>query len=315
MTEKPNLQKLNPNDHIGNAYGAFLTPDGAIDAKEIIGTDHTVLSDLQATAKSYADLVAEQAENVPLFDMHCHLNFADNLQGLLPMIAKMKGGFFSTTVTPTDYLKGKFVLGRCPGVRNGLGLHPWWLADGRATLDDVARFEELAAETSYIGEVGMDFSEDHQESIELQKEAFDRIVQASCASGGGKLMSIHAVQSVPEVLDTLEKHNCTDTNVCIIHWYSGSSDQLKRAIDMGCYFSVNLRMMATKKGREYARVIPVKRLLLETDLPPKQAGIYNLHEHMQRLRNTLEMLAEIREENPNELGFAIAETSRMLLGL
>ena len=45
------------------------------------------------------------------------------------------------------------------------------------------------------------------------------------------------------------------------------SDELVRARNAGCYFSVNERMLATKRGREYARQIPLDRQLLETDAP------------------------------------------------
>ena len=53
----------------------------------------------------------------------------------------------------------------------------------------------------------------------------------------------------------------------IFHWFSGSSAQLKRARDLGCFFSVNAFMLQTKRGREYAKAIPLDRLLIETDLP------------------------------------------------
>ena len=40
-----------------------------------------------------------------------------------------------------------------------------------------------------------------------------------------------------------------------------------RAKEVGCWFSVSERMLGTRRGLEYARQIPVSRLLLETDLP------------------------------------------------
>lgn len=43
---------------------------------------------------------------------------------------------------------------------------------------------------------------------------------------------------------------------------------------MECYFSVNERMLGTKRGREYARQIPLDKLLIETNarenLDPQQ---------------------------------------------
>lgn len=36
---------------------------------------------------------------------------------------------------------------------------------------------------------------------------------------------------------------------------------------MGCYFSINPRMLKTKKGLEVIRTVPVNYMLLETDVP------------------------------------------------
>ena len=69
------------------------------------------------------------------------------------------------------------------------------------------------------------------------------------------------------IMDMLEKYELLEDNTIIFHWFSGSSAQLKRARDLGCFFSVNAFMLQTKRGREYAKAIPLDRLLIETDLP------------------------------------------------
>ena len=69
------------------------------------------------------------------------------------------------------------------------------------------------------------------------------------------------------IMDMLEEYELLEDNTIIFHWFSGSSAQLKRARDLGCFFSVNAFMLQTKRGREYAKAIPLDRLLIETDLP------------------------------------------------
>ena len=81
------------------------------------------------------------------------------------------------------------------------------------------------------------------------------------------MISIHAVRSATAVLDVLERRHATRSSACILHWFSGSSQELARARELGCHFSVNPNMLATKRGRAYVRQIPPNRLLLETDLP------------------------------------------------
>lgn len=82
-----------------------------------------------------------------------------------------------------------------------------------------------------------------------------------------KVISLHAVKASTEVLNIVEENNLLKNNVVIMHWFSGSSEELKRALDSGYYFSVGPKMLATNKGYEYIRQIPENRMLIETDLP------------------------------------------------
>ena len=43
--------------------------------------------------------------------------------------------------------------------------------------------------------------------------------------------------------------------------------ELKRAVEMGCYFSINPRMFKTKSGIEIIKRIPIERVVLESDAP------------------------------------------------
>lgn len=53
----------------------------------------------------------------------------------------------------------------------------------------------------------------------------------------------------------------------ILHWFTGTPTQLKKAIDIGCWFSVGPAMLNTKRGVELASIIPRNRILTETDGP------------------------------------------------
>ena len=98
---------------------------------------------------------------------------------------------------------------------------------------------------------------------------FARIAAAS----RGKVLSVHAVKSVGVALDLMESvglvapgapqapQNPQGTAV-IFHWFSGSGVELARAIECGCYFSINPRMLSTKRGRAYVQQIPEEKLLL-----------------------------------------------------
>ena len=207
-----------------------------------------------------------------LFDLHCHLDFDPDVRVAAQELAELDMGAFSTTVTPEGYEWACELLEPFGNVRGGLGLHPWWIADGRLGSQDVALFERLAKDERFIGEVGLDFGRDRAATRDMQVAAFERVARA-CASGG-KVLSIHAVKAAGEALDVLERAGALAGNACIFHWFSGTSDELQRAVRAGCFFSINPRMLASKRGRAYAQAVPAERLLLETDAPsqPKPLG-------------------------------------------
>ena len=245
-----------------------------------------------------------------LIDMHCHLDFLADASGFADAAGERGMGFFSATVTPEGFHQARERMNACPNVRVGVGLHPWWVHDGRCDEEDVQAVCELVPDTRFVGEIGLDFGKRCAPSREVQEKAFAQVALA-CAREGGKLLTAHAVRSANAVLDILERTGCLAGNTVIFHWYSDTSDALWRAVHAGCYFSVNARMLATKRGREYARVIPAERLLLETDLPPEDEG-FTLDAWEADLRGTLECLEQIRGCALSE---TLARTSRQLLGM
>lgn len=81
------------------------------------------------------------------------------------------------------------------------------------------------------------------------------------------MISIHSVHADKNVLDILEKYDCTKNNKCILHWFSGSLSQLRRAVEMECYFSINEMMMQSLNGRKLISNIPIDKVLVESDAP------------------------------------------------
>ena len=228
-----------------------------------------------------------------LADMHCHLDFSSDAATLARLAQAYGVAAFSNTVTPEGYLAANKALAGFPNVCVGVGLHPWWVADGCCDAEQVELACRLIQEACFVGEVGLDFAPRREGTFETQLDAFERIVDACCAQNG-KVISIHAVRSATAVLDVLERHHATRSNACILHWFSGSSQELARARELGCHFSVNPNMLATKRGRAYAQQIPPERLLLETDLPEEgettaQAG----PAWITQLKRAAELLGEI----------------------
>ena len=249
-----------------------------------------------------------------LFDMHCHLGFCADAAQAARDLALQGVGAFSNTVTPAEFAEQQAVLADAVNVRVGAGLHPWWVGEYDVAAD-WDRLYSLVARNRFIGEVGLDLSSRRADTREAQLDALACVAHA-CARTGDKVLSVHAVRAVDDVLDVLERASALGAmvgNACIIHWFSGTSDQLTRARRAGCYFSVNPRMLGSKRGRAYVQAIPVDRLLLETDEPASAGASWSAARVRKLLEETLTQLAVLRGDDPVELRERIAQTSRTLL--
>ena len=227
-------------------------------------------------------------------DMHCHLDFSPDALALA-RAGKEKGlAFLSMTVDPRDFLNGAKELQGESNVEVGAGLHPRWLADKKCSSQETDTLCTLIREFSLVGEIGLDFSGPYAHAREEQICALERICK-TCATYGGKLLSIHALRSASYSLDIIESCKAHESCTCIMHWFSGSNEELWRAINLGCWFSVNERMLATKRGAEYAKLIPAGHLLLESDLPSQAGEHLSAEQLFTSFERTVEQLARIRK--------------------
>lgn len=206
---------------------------------------------------------------------------------------------FAVTVTPQDYCRAFRHFSGAENVRTGVGLHPWWLADGRCGQQDAELAAELIGSARYVGEIGLDASPKHvpEGSLPLQIRAFETVCRACADPGrisGPRILSLHSVKAAGLMLDILERTGCLDRCRCIFHWFTGSSDELNRAVRSGCMFSVNEMMLRTRRGREYVRQIPPDRLLTETDLPPGRDIPFSAREITDSLEKTSAEISAIK---------------------
>lgn len=201
-----------------------------------------------------------------MIDFHCHLDLYNDPK-LAVEDADASGVYvLSVTTTPKAWRgTSALVVGR-RRIRTALGLHPE-LAHDR--IGELALFEHLGTKTRYFGEIGLDGSPQLREFQSAQEKVFNTIL-GFADSLGGRILSIHSRRAVDAVIEALEKH--PNSGPAILHWFTGSQTQLKRAIDLGCWFSCGPAMLRTTKGRALATSIPKTRMLTETDGPFAKTG-------------------------------------------
>lgn len=90
-----------------------------------------------------------------------------------------------------------------------------------------------------------------------------------CAAKGDKIVTTHRVRATKVVLDTIEEYMLPPRGHVVLHWFTGTAAEAKRAVDLGCYFSVNAEMLINEKGATITKTktLPLDRVLTETDGP------------------------------------------------
>lgn len=137
----------------------------------------------------------------------------------------------------------------------GVGCHPGLAGVQKAFAR--ARFAELIAQTPYVSEVGLDGTS--RVPMEVQRGTFDAILRALQATE--RIASIHSAGATETVLDCLAARPIQGA---VLHWWLGDVKQTERAVELGCYFSINASML---RRPDLLDALPLDRVLPETDHP------------------------------------------------
>jgi len=232
-------------------------------------------------------------------DFHCHLDLYPDHQRLIRE-SDMEGiATLAVTTTPKAFARNVEMATGYPSVRIGLGLHPQLVAERAGELP---LFEKLLSQSSYVGEVGLDASPRFYANFPDQQRVFERVLCA-CNEQGDKILSIHSVRAISTVLRALEAHLSNRTCVPVLHWFTGTKSEATRAIELGCYFSINAEMIQEKKMHPLLRWLPPDRLLTETDGPFVKFGYRPIRPS--DIPATVELLARLRATGGSELALVV----------
>lgn len=252
-------------------------------------------------------------------DAHCHLDFYQHASRVTEQLLKAGCTLLNASITPDKTLSMSAVAAALnPDSDNqssgkllvGLGLHPWCINAGEVSQEQQIRFFELIDHYGILGEVGLDFSPHYQPHAAEQISFFEKMCRclmksSDHASTAQKTLSIHAVKSTNTVLELLNSYSICTSHRVIFHWFSGSHTELLKAQRLGCLFSVNKRMLESKRGRAYVAEIPTSSLLIETDAPSRAwdtsdpTSAYEAHK--KQLIDTYELLAQLKGETVEAL--------------
>ena len=196
-----------------------------------------------------------------LIDFHCHLDLYPDPAATARQAAVDGVYVLSVTTTPSAFAGTSALAPKGGRIRTALGLHPELAATRRHEL---RLFHDLLPTAEYVGEVGLDGSKPHRDTLTIQAEVLHEILDA-CAAAGGRIISLHSRGAAEMLLDMLDFEPLAGT--FILHWFAAKPALIERAASLGCWFSVGSAMMASKSGRDAVDAMPIDRLLPETDGP------------------------------------------------
>lgn len=194
-----------------------------------------------------------------MLDTHCHIDLYPN-----PLvIARQAGkrGIITIAVTnlPSHFEMGQPHLRDFRQIRPALGLHPL-MAEHH--MREREKFKKMFSRTSYIGEVGLDFSREGWDTRDIQIESLRFVFNQ--IRDRPRFVSLHSRGAESTVLELLEQFNIQGA---VFHWYSGPLNTLEHIVQSGHYFSINPAMVRSKTGKNIINRIPSDRILTESDGP------------------------------------------------
>lgn len=240
-------------------------------------------------------------------DFHCHLDLYRDHAAVIAECDKERVATLAVTTTPKAWKRNREMAAGSQHVRVALGLHPQLVAERAGELP---LFEALLPDARYVGEIGLDAGPRFYRSFPEQERIFERILRA-CAEQGGKILTVHSVRAVPKVLDRIEAALPQDRGRVILHWFTGTPAEARRAAAMGCYFSINREMLRSDRHRKLVAGLPLDRLLTETDGPFVE--IDGTPVRPPSVSDTVAELGDLRGIDSGELGKKIISNLRALV--
>jgi TatD DNase family protein len=249
-----------------------------------------------------------------LIDTHVHINFDIFERDLESVSTRWQTAGVSklvhSCVHPDEFEGIKQLCEKFPQLYCAVGLHPLdvdkW--QGEKTYNQILEIAQSYPKVVALGEMGLDFYKDDQK--ELQIEILWQ--QLDIAHQLNKPIIIHcrdAASNLQEVLCKFKKEKGQVTGV--MHCWAGTPEETQQFLDLGMYISFSgiVTFKNAKTVQSSAAIVPLDRLLVETDCPflapvpyrgkrNEPAYVIHVAKKIAEIKNeTLETIAQKTTEN------------------
>jgi TatD DNase family protein len=254
-------------------------------------------------------------------DSHCHIagpEFAGDLEDVIAR-ARAAGLAHAMVILAADdepeLKQAGDVATRWPDVRFSIGVHPH--AAGRYADEPARAVRAVAAAmaeqplTRGLGEIGLDYHYDFAPR-EAQQEVFRH--QIVLARQRRLPIVIHTREAEEDTFRILDEENA-GAGGGVFHCFTGDRDMARRALAAGFHLSLAgiVSFPRALELHEVARLVPLDRLLIETDspflAPVPYRGKRNEPAHVTRVA---EVIANLRGTTREAIAAASKENFRRL---
>jgi len=201
-----------------------------------------------------------------LVDTHCHLDDEafDCDRAEVVKLFKSRGGaaIISNGTNLESNKKVLKIAEKYKIVKAALGLYPTDALQLKSIDKTLNFIRENRSKIIAIGEVGIDYFhvKDSKERAR-EGEIFKEVIKL--ANEIDLPLIVHSRSAESTVLEVLKLAKVP----VVLHFFCGSADDVKIAIDRGYYFSIPTSITQSKTMRKLARRVPLDQILTETDAP------------------------------------------------
>jgi len=256
-----------------------------------------------------------------LFDSHSHLDDRAYEKDLDSVIDRAKiAGVSKIMIVGIDgksSAKAVKIADENSGCYASVGVHPH---DAKECSDRTVNYLKDLSENHKVkawGEIGLDFNRMFSPR-DVQEKWF--IKQLEAADELGLPLIFHERESNGRFLEIL-KSNFNEEIKGVMHCFSGNKKELKECLDLGLYIGITGIVTIMTRGadlRNLVPLIPVERILIETDAPyltPAPEKNNTRRNEPAFVKSVLLKVAEIRKEDPEALSLKIFENTCRLFNI
>lgn len=246
-----------------------------------------------------------------LFDTHVHLNADQFIEDREETINRaLEAGVTRMVVVGFDEETIRLAIEIAETydfIYAAVGWHPVDAIDYKEShlewLEELTKHEKVVA----LGEMGLDYYWDTSPK-DIQADVFRK--QIHLAKKVNMPIIIHNREATADIIKILQEENAAEVGG-IMHCYSATREELQACLEMNFYISLAgpVTFKNAKEVKEVAKVVPLDRLLIETDAPylaphpyrgkrNEPAYVKLVAEEIARLREmSLEDVSRITTEN------------------